>query len=137
MNGHDFYDPDADFTTEEITRCNELAMRVIFDGWKICKKCGGFGDELTAACRRSYLAVFLPQLFPAEIAQLPVCLRWVKTKEEQIKRWLEGGWEMPEDEPWAACPTCGSSVGCVQEEGQDPYYFCHSRFCVWGDFYNP
>lgn len=51
MNGHDFYDPEADFTKEEIAQCNELAMRVIFDGWKICKKCGGMDDELTLWCK--------------------------------------------------------------------------------------
>jgi len=129
MNGHDFYDPDADFTTEEITRCNELAMRVIFDGWRVCKRCGGFGDDVTLWCRAAYF----PQINPwwdldireDEIAKLPVY--------QAYQRWLEGGW----DEPWAACPKCGSSVGCVQEDGQDPYYFCRSRSCVWGDFYTP
>lgn len=36
---------DEDFTTEELARYNHLALAVVQDGRRICKKCGA-GDEM-------------------------------------------------------------------------------------------
>ena len=43
--GHTLYTP-ADFTSEEYGRANSIALLVIDDGFRMCKKCGAGNQQL-------------------------------------------------------------------------------------------
>lgn len=50
MNRHELYSLE-DFTSEEITSDNQLAMDVLVDGLDVCKKCGAYEAALDKPCQ--------------------------------------------------------------------------------------
>lgn len=136
MRQHKFYTLE-DFTNDEIARCNELAMRVIFDGWKICKQCGARDDQVYWACR-SHL---IPGRLHGWDEPMPWALRDTDLEtlkqRNDYKKWVEGSWDVFPKEGWDYCPTCGAKVECSMDEGDFPYYYCTSGSCVWGEFWPP